>query len=157
MATFAEEPEGTLGIAEVPVVNPTTYDFWIDSARVWQRVLPGSVYEMTDLGYTVVHEVGHWMGLWHVFPSTYREANLGTPKRCIYDDGVDDTPLQYYPTRLSTKAQGCELTKDTCPNSPGRDHVQNYMDYSSDFCMQGFTPGQIARMRSVYQKFRMGL
>ena len=41
-------------------------------------------------------------------------------------DMVPDTPFQ------SSATSGCPTNKDSCPNSPGRDSVNNYMDYSDD-------------------------
>jgi hypothetical protein len=72
---------------------------------------------------------------------------------------------------------GCPATKDTCPNSgvpagydgtggpdpygpqgySGPDPIHNYMDYSTDACYTGFTPGQGARMLNIWQIYREGL
>ena len=78
---------------------------------------------------------------------------------------------------LSFTAAGCPATKDTCPNSgvpagydgtggvdpygpqgySGPDPIHNYMDYSTDACYTGFTPGQGARMLNIWQIYRQGL
>ena len=42
-----------------------------------------------DLGRTATHEVGHWLGLDHLWFNRF--SNNGG---CSYDDGVTDTPNQ---------------------------------------------------------------
>lgn len=86
------------------------------------------------LGKTVVHEVGHWLGLRHI----WGDATCG-------DDLVDDTPKQ------RTSNRGCPSgIKPGCDNSPYGENYQNYMDLTSDDCMLMFTQGQMNRMRSSF-------
>ena len=89
-----------------------------------------------DLGYTAVHEAGHWLNLEHTFWGGC------TPK----GDYVDDTPAMWIPT------SGCppDGTKDTCPDGPGFDPIHNYMDYSYDQCYTEFTPGQATRGQDAW-------
>jgi Pregnancy-associated plasma protein-A len=54
--------------------------------------------------HTIVHETGHWLGVYHVF-----DVQLG----CADNDFVADTPSQKVPS------VACDIGKDTCPNSPG--------------------------------------
>ena len=70
-----------------------------------------------DLGFTLVHEAGHWFNLEHTF---FGGCNAK-------GDFVDDTPPMRVPTR------GCPEGKDTCLE-PGLDPIHNYMDYSDDPC-----------------------
>jgi hypothetical protein len=94
-----------------------------------------------NLGATLVHEVGHWLGLEHTFEGGCSQTN----------DGVGDTPAIREPT------SGCPLSRrDTCPNMPGADQFENYMDYSDDRCMNLFTRGQIERMVASYEGLRLG-
>ncbi|KNG47233.1 metalloprotease [Stemphylium lycopersici] len=91
-------------------------------------------------GITLVHEVGHWFGLYHVF-------NFGCAASYDY---VADTPHQQEPDAIG----GCEIGRDSCPDQPGLDSIHNYMSYSDDYCRYEFTPGQIQRMREQVAKFR---
>lgn len=90
-----------------------------------------------------IDEVGHWFGLFHVFQGECEGEG----------DRIDDTPAQKV-----TSADGtCPLgTKDTCPDLPGTDMVNNFMDYTADPCRETFTPGQKTRMHDVFWAVRSG-
>ncbi len=90
-----------------------------------------------DLGYTLIHETGHWVDLEHTF---FGGCNAK-------GDFVDDTPAMLVPSR------GCPEGKDTC-SDPGLDPIHNYMDYSDDPCYTEFTPGQVARAQDAWIYFR---
>ncbi|MEM6697016.1 MAG: M43 family zinc metalloprotease, partial [Bacteroidota bacterium] len=83
-------------------------------------------------GKVLAHEVGHWLGLRHIW------GDGG----CDVDDFCDDTPV------TGGSNRGCPDV-DSCPNSPGRDQVANQMDYTDDFCRNMFTQDQKDRMRIV--------
>ncbi|TCZ65668.1 T9SS type A sorting domain-containing protein [Flaviaesturariibacter aridisoli] len=87
-----------------------------------------------DKGRTATHEVGHWLGLRHIWGDTY-----------CGDDGIDDTPKQ------SNFTSGCPSGfRVSCGNNASGDMYMNYMDYTSDACINLFTRGQAARMRSAF-------
>ena len=101
-------------------------------------------------GRTATHEVGHWLSLIHV----WGDQQCGS-------DNVLDTPIHngpnfgicgnhptldpnnggssdYFATPYNVP--GCD------PDNPDGEMFINYMDYSSDMCMNTFTLGQKARM-----------
>ena len=96
--------------------------------------IPGGSYPYTE-GYTGVHEVGHYFGLYHTF-----ENGCSNP-----GDSVDDTPYQ------SNANTGCPSAPYSCGSN---DDVGNYMDYMDDVCMTHFTTGQQDRIQWALETYR---
>ncbi|KAG9044599.1 hypothetical protein FS837_007886 [Tulasnella sp. UAMH 9824] len=127
--------EGLLGYATFPVDyarRPTD-----DGVVLLYSSLPGGSTTRFDLGFTAVHEAGHWCGLYH----TFQDGCSGP------GDFVSDTPAEESPAR------GCPTNRDTCTGG-GPDPVHNYMDYSDDSCLSEFTFGQCSRMAGQLSNFR---
>ena len=82
-----------------------------------------------DKGRTMTHEVGHWIGLRHIWGDD----------GCTVDDFCADTPVAGQPNF------GCVAGTDSCP-AAGVDMIENYMDYTDDLCMNIFTQNQKDRM-----------
>lgn len=101
----------------------------------------------SGLGRTMTHEIGHWLGLYHTFNN-----GCGTDT-CLDGDYVCDTPPAAGPTNFN-----CPV-KNTCSNDVPdlNDLVQNYMDYSSDACMNMFTSGQKLRMDATLNALRWNI
>ncbi|MBG6086980.1 zinc metalloprotease [Actinomadura viridis] len=108
-----------------------------DGVVIDYRTLPGGAFRRFGRGFTAVHEVGHWLGLFHTFENGCRPPG----------DGVADTPYEARP------AGGCPRARDTCPRS-GRDPVRNFMNYAWDRCMREFTAGQGLRVRVSWAAYR---
>ncbi len=88
-------------------------------------------------GRTAVHEVGHWLGLKHI----WGDAQCG-------DDGVDDTPKQ----NGYTSSCPTGIKTSSCNTAEGGDMYMNYMDFTNDACLNLFTKGQRERMRSLFDE-----
>ena len=93
-----------------------------------------------DMGHTLVHELGHYFGLFHTFQGGCAEPG----------DGVADTPAE------ASAAFGCQIGRDTCTEA-GMDPINNFMDYSDDSCTNNFTTLQAARMQASIATFRPSL
>jgi hypothetical protein len=121
----------------------------LDGVTVNVAGLPGGRATGYNLGDTVVHETGHWLGLLHTFQSRYRDG-CADP----YDDGVKDTPKERGPNfRCSDTANLCNVAELV----PGvYDPALNFMEYTYDSCMRLFTAGQHARLAQMYATYRYG-
>ncbi|MDX2250462.1 MAG: PKD domain-containing protein [Bacteroidia bacterium] len=93
----------------------------------------GTVVAPFDKGRTATHEIGHWLGLRHV----WGDGPCGT------DDFCKDTPE----TGQATFA--CPPGVVGCSGANAM--IQNYMDYTDDACMNLFTADQRLRMRAVLE------
>ncbi len=119
-----------------PIENPTTLDPLVVKGR------------------TPVHEVGHYLGLRHI----WGDGGLLGPNDCAQSDGIEDTPFANAQSEFD-----CDTTKNTCAQvepyyqADMPDLIENYMDYASESCMNMFTQGQVDLMRNVLQGPRSGL
>ncbi len=96
-----------------------------------------------NLGKTLAHEIGHYLGLPHI----WGDVNGGG---CGGDDGFADTPNQ------ASQYFGCP---NGCVNSGcgGSQQTANFMNYTDDACMDLFTEDQAATMNFYANQFFGGL
>ncbi|MEP6927136.1 MAG: T9SS type A sorting domain-containing protein [Ginsengibacter sp.] len=95
----------------------------------------GTVTSPFNKGRTTTHEIGHWLGLRHL----WGDALCG-------DDGISDTPPQ------QGNNSNCPSFPHTssCSNNSYGDMFMNYMDFTDDACMNMFSQGQKNEMRSMF-------
>lgn len=138
--------DGLYGYAQFPGEDPITDGVVLTTNVVginkscdtcsWAYVAKGKVG---------VHEVGHWLGLLHIWGD---DCWFGGGKECFGSDRVKDTPNQGCPTR------GCPNDKDMIVSCGMRTMTMNYMNYVGNDCMYMFTKGQVERTRSAIKLYR---
>ncbi|EEB89368.1 hypothetical protein MPER_12542 [Moniliophthora perniciosa FA553] len=109
----------------------------IDGVIILFSSLPGGTAAPYNLGATLIHEAGHWVGLYHTFQGGCRAPG----------DSVDDTAPE------ASEAFGCPVGRDTCRGGDV-DPIHNYMDYTDDSCMTEFTQGQTVRLQTQMATYR---
>lgn len=138
--TFAAD--GTLGYT-IPPGGPASSDGVVIDAKYVGT--GGTTTAPYNKGRTATHEIGHWLGLDHVW------GDDGTS--CSGSDGVTDTPNQ------AGENYGCPSFPhtDACTGSSPGVMYMNYMDYTDDACMYMYTAGQKAKMISVLNTSRASI
>ncbi|MCB0561849.1 MAG: PKD domain-containing protein [Phaeodactylibacter sp.] len=91
----------------------------------------GNLAAPYDRGRTATHEIGHWLGLRHIWGDG----------DCSMDDFCADTPPAGQPNYSCIEVNSCA--------GGDRDMIENYMDYTEDACMSIFTNNQKERIRTV--------
>lgn len=138
---FAQFPAGSglAGLGTDPCIDTAggggdaTTDGVVCDYATWgsSTIFPAGTYGAPyDKGRTMTHEVGHMLGLRHIW------GDGG----CGVDDFCADTP------ESDAANFGCPSGHISCGTT---DQIQNYMDYTDDTCMSMFTQDQTDRMLAV--------
>ena len=166
--------QGVLGYTQIPGGGPSNDDgifcnrfgFGISSCNV----------NNYNKGRTIVHELGHYFGLNHIWGDDENSSNKcsGDDFRALTNDGstyflpaslynpsgkgntaedIGDTPNQAIASNDCTTG----IKTDACSSSAPGIMYQNFMDYTFDNCFSMFTRQQVARMEYVLDNFRASL
>lgn len=134
--------QGILAYATLPYIANASDDGVVARSNVIGTINTLAGYQ---LGKTVTHEVGHWLGLLHTW-------GLG-PGCGDQGDYIADTPDE------DDAAYGCPtFPYISCPlTTPNGAMFMNYMDYTYDQCSSMFTNGQNDRMHFVLDGSRSAI
>lgn len=130
---YAQFPESSLAGMSTAPQNANT-DGVVAGYRFFgsSDLATGNFAPPFDKGRTMTHEVGHYLGLRHI----WGDGN------CSADDFCNDTPNAGAPN------YECPVGTDSCAGG-GVDMIENYMDYTDDACMNIFTNDQKTRILTV--------
>lgn len=153
-ARFGGDLNGVLGYAQFPSNSglagfnanegPGTTDGVIMAYNAFgsSAIYPAGTYAAPyDRGRTATHEVGHWLGLRHIWGDDACPSSGGNV--ATNEDFCADTPA------AAAANFGCATGTNSCAAIAGNDMVENYMDYSDDTCMNIFTQDQKTRIITV--------
>ncbi|MDO9000364.1 MAG: T9SS type A sorting domain-containing protein [Bacteroidota bacterium] len=148
-ATFP--PLSTLSGIPGGVGTATSDGFWSWAASFGSStIFPGGSYAAPyDKGRTCTHEIGHWLGLRHIWGdgSCATDYCIDTPPASGSNGGSPAYPF---------KANTCNASSP--PNGANGEMFMNFMDYTNDLAMYMFTNDQrtrahVAMQNSPYRKF----
>ncbi|GAB4272095.1 MAG: hypothetical protein Kow0080_18140 [Candidatus Promineifilaceae bacterium] len=127
---YSNAASGYLGYAYFPQSAAGT---WYDGVVVLYQAVGGrnQGFYPYDQGRTLVHEIGHYLGLYHTFEGG------GCYSGYTGGDLIDDTNSE------NTAHYSCSAPSSSC-GTP--DPLDNFMNYTNDACMTRFTHEQANRM-----------
>lgn len=139
---FVKFQRDVLGYATLPWSYAT--EPHLDGVVISYDTLPGGSRGAFSEGDTLIHEVGHWMGLLHTFDGG-----------CSIGEGILDTAPEARPN-AGCPADNTTPIRDSCGRDDRPDPIFNFMDYSDDACLYQFTQGQKRLMHATWKIYRDG-
>lgn len=133
---YATYPSGTSlpGVPASEIGTANTDGIWI-----WTKAFgdTGTTQSPYDKGRTLTHEMGHWLGLRHI----WGDGNC-------YTDYCSDTPPA---KNINTGCPATPTNVNLCGfgQSPFGEMTMNFMDGTEDACKYMFTPQQNIRMQTA--------
>lgn len=163
VSTIGSGPGTTMGYAPTPLMAGYPLDGVVMRADVVGDNSTGSNFTLgfgLDQGKVLVHEVGHYLNLYHIFQNGCSGTNGPGASNDACDlngDFVCDTEP------CTTQNFNCSLPiPNTCQanyaaGTTTLDMIENYMSYADDNCMNTFTSGQSQRMWATLATLRQNL
>lgn len=134
-----------LGYAQLPYTDSLQFNGIADvqpdgvviDYRAFGNVPAGQGYSAYNMGRTATHEIGHFLGLIHIWGDGFGCNDNNATDYC------NDTPKQ------ANWTSGCPTNVPASCDGSTPNQQQNYLDYTNDACMNLFTNDQKRRMRVV--------
>ncbi|MCH2198572.1 MAG: T9SS type A sorting domain-containing protein [Flavobacteriales bacterium] len=157
--TREENNSGVVGYATFPDAHGMDIDGIVCEAEFF-----GTPQE--DYSKVHIHEIGHYLGLYHTFQDLCPNDDCQTSGDWVCDTPPDQVGFNYF---CYDGTNSCTTDEDdTSENNPFRavelgglgdqlDEADNYMDYTNLYCFNQFTQGQSDRMVAALLEVRSSL
>ena len=136
--------EGLKGYAQFPGGPHETDGVVIDWQTVGNQIYPWTSSEDYEWsrGKVLVHEIGHWLNLYHPWGNTYSGCG---------EDYIPEIHKQLGPIY---PGQACPDSMFSSCSDSNRLFIKHYMDYSGSSCMCTFTKNQVLRGLASLNTYR---
>lgn len=144
---------GLLGFATFPAASGLTGipggtgTSTTDGLWCWGRSFGnvGTLQAPYNKGRTATHEIGHWLGMRHIWGdgACATDYCLDTPPASVDNGGSPAYPLK------ANSCTGPTGTNNTTPNGANGEMFMNFMDYTNDISMYMFTEDQRTRAQTA--------